>query len=169
MKEENSCCFSGHRPERLPWGYDEEDPRCRLFKERIIQSIEALYRQNVRHFISGMAQGTDLYFAEAILSLQSYYSDMSLECARPCESQADNWSQAQQLRYHSILSRCQYETMVQHTYSRGCMQRRNRYMVEHAAFLIAAYDGKAKGGTAQTVAFAEKKGLHLTILSPTER
>ena len=30
-----SCCFSGHRPGKLPWGDDEGDRRCLALKERL--------------------------------------------------------------------------------------------------------------------------------------
>ena len=30
-----SCCFSGYRPGKLPWGNDENDPRCRALKARL--------------------------------------------------------------------------------------------------------------------------------------
>ena len=42
--------------------------------------------------------------------------------------------------------------------------RRNRYMVDRSARLLAVYDGEPKGGTAQTLAYALRKGLHVTIL-----
>ena len=25
---QESCCFTGHRPGKLPWRYNEFDPRC---------------------------------------------------------------------------------------------------------------------------------------------
>ena len=67
-------------------------------------------------------------------------------------------------RYFSILERCNYETMVQHRYDRGCMMRRNHYMVDRASRILAVYDGIAKGGTAQTLAYAMGKGLEVCIL-----
>ena len=118
----------------------------------------------MRHFISGMARGADLYFAEAVLELRARRPDVVLECARPCESQADRWPEGERVRYQGILDRCDYETLVQHRYDRWCMMRRNRYMVDRSARLLAVYDGVPKGGTAQTLAYALRKGLHVTIL-----
>ena len=45
-----SCCFTGHRPGKLPWGYAEEDPRCRLLKERIADAVEGAYQRRCLHF-----------------------------------------------------------------------------------------------------------------------
>ena len=32
-----SCCFSGHRPGKLPWGDDEGDRRCLALKEPVLR------------------------------------------------------------------------------------------------------------------------------------
>ena len=67
---ERTCCFTGHRPEKLPWGWDEEDPRCRRLKEKLRDAVETAYEEGMRHFICGMARGCDFYFAEAVLDLR---------------------------------------------------------------------------------------------------
>ena len=159
-----TCCFTGHRPDKLPWREREGDPRCVQLKQSIFQAVEAVYEAGVRHFISGMARGCDLYCAEAVLELRRERRDITLECARPCETQADSWPAAEQARYQSILARCDFETLVQHGYDRFCMMRRNRYMVDRSSRLIAVYNGVPKGGTAQTLAYALKKGLDTVII-----
>ena len=37
MERETTCCFTGHRPGKLPWRDDETDPRCVALKESIRQ------------------------------------------------------------------------------------------------------------------------------------
>ena len=32
MERRRSCCFTGHRPRKLPWGSNEEDP-CAIFRK----------------------------------------------------------------------------------------------------------------------------------------
>lgn len=86
-----SCCFSGHRPGKLPWGDDEGDRRCLALKERLWNAMEAAYEQGYRHFICGMAQGCDLYFCELALALRQLHGDVTVEAAIPCPSQADGW------------------------------------------------------------------------------
>lgn len=168
MQKSTTCCFTGHRPEKLPWGMDETDPRCIRLKAKMDQVLETAYQKGMRHFICGMAQGSDLYFAEAVLKLRHYYPDVTLEAARPCETQARSWPEREQKRYQSILDQCNYETLVQHTYSPGCMQRRNRYMVDHAQLVIAVYNGEPKGGTAQTLSYALRNRRDTCILEPEE-
>ena len=41
MRRDISCCFTGHRPEKLPWGGDERDPRCLEIKDKLAASVEA--------------------------------------------------------------------------------------------------------------------------------
>ena len=91
MEQTETCCFTGHRPDKLPWGIRENDPRCADLKARLAAALEAEYDAGSRHFICGMARGADLYFAEAVLDLRERRSGVTLEAARPCESQASRW------------------------------------------------------------------------------
>ena len=54
--------------------------------------------------------------------------------------------------------------MVQHTYTPGCMGRRNRYMVDRSSLLLAVYDGIPRGGTMNTLAYAMRQGVQTVIL-----
>lgn len=165
MTPETTCCFSGHRPPRLPWGNDETDPRCLALKARLAQVLEDAWAQGYRHFLCGMAQGTDLYFCQAVVDLRTRHPGVTLEAAVPFAGQADRWPEADQHRRLALLDQCDLETMVQHTYTPGCMGRRNRYMVDRSSLLIAVYDGVPQGGTMNTLAYAMRKGLETVILS----
>ena len=155
---QTACCFTGHRPAKLPWGDDESDVRCLALKARIRAAVESAILEGMEHFICGMAEGCDLYFCEIVLELKARYPHITLEAALPCPTQADKWSEASRARYRALLVRCDYETMVSAAYSSGCMQRRNRYMVDHASLLIAAHDG-VPGGTRNTIEYALKRGV----------
>ena len=165
MDTSHTCCFTGHRPDKLPWGYDERDPRCLALKGSMAREIEGLYRRGFRHFISGMALGCDIYFAEAALALREQYPDLSVEGAVPFPAQADHWPEAQRLRWQDILARCDLETVVQQHYDRFCMFRRDRYMVDRSAAVLAVFDGTA-GGTQYTLNYAMEKKLEILLLDP---
>lgn len=121
---QESCCFTGHRPAKLPWGYNERDPRCVRLKERIADAVLLAYQEGYRHFLCGMAQGCDLYFCEAVLALRERYPEVTVEAAIPCPTQADAWPEAERDRYRELVARVDMETMVSDTYSSTCMQRR---------------------------------------------
>ena len=163
MTPETTCCFSGHRPPRLPWGSNEADPRCLALKERLAAAVEDAYDKGMRHFMCGMARGADFYFCDAVLELRERRSGVTLEAVIPCEEQAARWSERERERWFSLVERCDGETMLQHHYDKGCMLRRNRYLVDHSSMLIAVYDGML-GGTMYTLSYAMKRGLETVIL-----
>lgn len=150
---------------QAPLGENEDDPRCRALKVRLRDALDAAYEAGYRHFICGMAQGCDLYFCELALALRQRHGDVSVEAAIPCPTQADGWPRAQQERYRRLVAACDYETLVQSSYSPGCMQRRNRYMVDHAALLLAVHDGQP-GGTRRTMEYAMRRGLQIVDIPP---
>ena len=158
-----TVCFSGYRPEKLPWGYDEEDRRCAALKARLYRAAETACAEGYRHFICGMARGVDTYCAEIVLSLRRQYPDITLEAAIPCLSQSHGWTAAQQERYRDLLALCNYRTVVQEKYDPGCMHRRNRYMVDHSSLLLAVHDGST-GGTRYTIEYALRRRKDVLIL-----
>ena len=163
VEREKTCCFTGHRPNKLPWGENENDPRCLALKEAIQKQVEKAYDKGYRHFICGMAKGCDFYFCEAAQALRDERPGVTVEAAIPCESQADKWSEKDRERYFRLVGLCDFETVVQHHYDRGCMLRRNRYMVDHSSLLIAAFDGTL-GGTMYTVTYAMKHETEVEII-----
>ncbi|MBQ9349316.1 MAG: DUF1273 family protein [Oscillibacter sp.] len=160
---QESCCFTGHRPDKLPWRYNETDPRCMALKERITNAVEAACREGYRHFLCGMAAGCDLYFCEAVLNLRQIRPEVTVEAAIPCPTQADDWPSEQRRRYERLVAACDYQTMVSQVYTPQCMLRRDRYMVDHAALLIAAFNG-TPGGTRYTLEYAMRRGLEIVDL-----
>ena len=160
---QESCCFTGHRPSKLPWGMDETDARCLRLKARIAVALEAGYQSGYRRFIGGMALGWDLYFCEAALALRAQYPGVTVEAALPCPTQTEGWPREQQLRHARLVAACDLETVVSREYTAGCMLRRDRYMVDHASLLIAAFDG-SPGGTRYTMEYAMRQGLEITDL-----
>ena len=154
-----TCAFSGHRPEKLPWGTDESDPHCVALKIIMERQLRKLCESGVDHFICGMARGTDQYFLELLVKLKKEYG-FTVEAAIPCPSQPDSWPREDQKRYYRNLGHCDSVYMAQEAYSEGCMDRRNRYMVEHADILMTVFDG-SPGGTASTVAYARARGVKI--------
>ena len=152
------CAFTGHRPEKLPWGTQEEDPRCAALKRQIAKAIDRAVEAGAFCFACGMARGCDLYFAEAVLERKTKRPELRLEAWLPCRGQADRWPEADRKRYEGLLSQCDRVIFVEERYSEGCMLRRNRAMLDRAGRLISVYSGSG-GGTGQAVRYARSKGL----------
>ena len=152
------CAFTGHRPQRLPWGSREEDSRCAALKQRMEEAVEQAAARGCRTFLCGMARGCDTYFAEIVLS-----KGFRLEAMLPCPEQADRWPETDRRRYRDLLLRCDAIHVVEAVYSEGCMLRRNHAMVDRADLLITVYDGSG-GGTGSTVSYAVGKGVEIIPL-----
>ena len=166
---ERCCAFTGHRPRKLPWGYNEADSRCVALKQALSEQIVRLVGTGYSDFFSGMAEGVDVWAAMAVLDLKKDNPALKLHCVLPCEGQADGWSASAQELYFSILGQADDIVYVSREYSKDCMLKRNRYLVDHAACLLAVYNGEWRGGTAMTVRYAQKLGRNVIIMNPHTR
>ena len=162
-KRETTCCFTGHRPVKLPWGMNEQDPRCVKLKEQLSATLEGIYESGYRRFICGMAIGCDTYFAEAVLRLREEHEDVTLEAAIPCDGQDAKWNRKQQETYARLLKQCDVATHVSHSYTPNCMMRRNEYMIDCSSLLLACFNGHSSG-TMSTILYAERSGVRTIIL-----
>ena len=53
----------------------------------------------------------------------------------------------------------------EHGYTKSCMFNRNRYLVNNADMLLAAFDGQS-GGTEITIRYARQKGIQVCFIRP---
>lgn len=162
----SACAFTGHRPERFSFGYDENDERCLSVKTLMLDWITAFIIGGVRTFYTGMALGVDQWAASIVLDMKQQYSGVRLIALVPCKTQADKWSEDQRNRYKKILDECDEVIILNEHYTRGCMHQRNRMLVERTEYLLAVYDGGNDGGTAYTVNFARKNNRQITTIHP---
>ncbi len=155
--EGNTCCFTGHRPHKLPWGSNETDERCIQFKHRLFEAVSDAYTEGYRRFMCGMAIGCDTWFCETLLEMKPFCPELYIQAVLPCETQANRWTERDRSRYFSLLPRCDEVTTLQTAYTADCMTRRNIYMVDRSGLVMAAFDGSF-GGTMQTVNYAVRQG-----------
>ena len=160
-----AVAFSGHRPRKFPWKYDETAPDCVALKQTLRENVEKFIRQGIIHYLSGMAEGTDIWAAEAVLAAREANKKIKLHCVLPCVSQSDKWSAASRERYRSILNLAD-GVYVNREYRRDCMLERDRFLVSHSTILFAVYNGEKRGGTAATVRYARKMGREIFTLAP---
>ena len=158
-----TCCFTGHRPQKLPWGGRETDPRCLALKAELAARLEGLYELGCRRFLCGMAIGCDMYFAEAVLALREAHPDVRLEAAIPFGDQPGRWNERQRRRYNGLIDAADAVTVLQTVYTPECMMRRNRWMVDRSGILLACCDGRP-GGTMNTILYAERSGVRVILI-----
>ena len=80
---------------------------------------------------------------------------------REIQSQSNECSW--QRLYHDVLAEADLVRTISPSYTRGCYQIRNCWMVDHSALVIAAYNG-SNGGTQNTIFYAEKQGVSVRIV-----
>ena len=163
---ERCCAFTGHRPKKFPWGYNEADARCVALKRALAAEIAKLVDAGYTDFFSGMAEGTDAWAAMTALALKKENPTLKIHCILPCEGQVDGWSTSARELYFSILEQADEAVYVRREYREGCMLERNRYLVDHAACLLAVYNGEWRVGTAMTVRYARKLGREVIVINP---
>jgi len=155
-KKIQTCCFSGHR--NLPQGEELDLLKCRL-RAAIVERI----KDGVRYFGSGGAVGFDTLAAHEVLYLKQTYPNIHLILVLPCPNQDKFWGKQQKNRFGDLLSKSDKTVYLSAFFFEGCMQARNRHLVENSAYMIT-YCEKPSGGTAYTVALAQENGLTITFL-----
>ncbi|MBO5733381.1 MAG: DUF1273 family protein [Clostridia bacterium] len=142
----NSCCFTGHRNVTVLARKEIIPPLC--------EKIEQLINEGVAVFINGGALGFDALSALCVLSLKVKYPHIKLKIYVPHQGQEDRWSEENKKTYRYILSKADEVKILAPFHSVGCMQTRNRRMVDDSDCVIA-YVRKNSGGAYYTACYAE--------------
>ena len=145
----NVACFSGHR--NIPQNRDE-------LKKRLKNEVLNLIEKGVTFFGAGGALGFDMLAEETVLELKQKYTHIKLILVLPCppEQQTLKWNDEQKQRYFSILNQADKVRILSPIYTRDCMFKRNRHLVNNSAYLIC-YLREGQGGTFFTVKYAESQ------------
>ena len=154
--QEKTCCFTGHR--ELP---EEQLPQ---LKQALFKVIVRLASQGVTRFACGGALGFDTLAAQMVLMVKEAFPQIELLLILPCKTQEKYWPKEDQEIYREILARADRVVFVSETYIQGCMQKRNRLLVEGSSVCVC-YCTKKQGGTFYTVRYARQKGLDLINLA----
>ena len=154
-----SCCFTGYRPEKMPFKIDKSDPGYIEFENRLINKIIELINAGCTTFISGMATGFDIIAAECVLEATELinHTSVSLICAIPFIEQSKYYSALWKEKYNRLLQKCDNAILISDKYYKGCFMKRNIFMVDNSDIVLTFYDGKP-GGTKNTVNYAEGLG-----------
>jgi len=153
---EITACFTGHRAiarELLP-----------VLRFRLEAELRRAYSTGYRFFLCGGALGFDTLAAQAVLSLRAELPDLRLIMILPCGDQDRFWSAREQRIYQQILTEADHCRVLADRYSAGCMQSRNRFLVDHATLCIC-YFLHPRGGTFQTVRYAFSEDLTIVNLA----
>ena len=156
----HTICVTGHRPKRL-YGYDLKDSRWSELYDRF---QKMLVEKNCTDAITGMALGVDTIFALAVINLRDEKKyPIKLHCAVPCHNLSEPWFNDEDInRFQHILDVADEVVYVTDSdYVQGCLEKRNKYMVDHSDEVISVWTGSA-GGTKHCIEYAQYKGKVVT-------
>jgi uncharacterized phage-like protein YoqJ len=173
-----TCSFTGHRPDKLPGGYNWNS-ECnqqlgRLIREQVIRLIT---EYGVDTFIFGGALGIDqMAFAICLKLKRTKYKHIKLILAMPFEGQDSVWRQESKDILQSQRDSANLVVIVDELdgYRVSCvpvgeyhpdkMKKRNEYLVDNSHYLISVWDG-TPGGTGSCVSYAhQQRGSGRTII-----
>ena len=147
---EKTCCFTGHRPEKI-------NTPIEIIKKNLEKEIRHAIDLGYDTFLTGMASGTDTWAAEIVLNLKAKGTPIRLACAIPFKGVERNRSEELQKRFHEILDAADDAVYMSKKYARWVFLSRDEWMVENSSYVIAVYNG-TKGGTEFAVDYAKKMG-----------
>ena len=150
--KEKTCCFTGHRALLK----DKLSSISNCLEKTIIKYINEGYR----YFGSGGALGFDTLAAETIIQLKERYPYIKLILVLPCISQTKGWMESDIRKYNNIKLHADKIVYVSKEYTKDCMFKRNRHLVNYSSLCICYLD-KTFGGTAYTVNHAKKNNLKI--------
>ena len=150
--KENTCCFSGHRDitasESPDIAYQLE---LKVF-DLISQGFTSLY--------DGGAIGFDVLAAKTVIKAKKLFPHVKLNLILPCKDHDKKWKEPDRNEYKEILSKADYIEYVSERYTRDCMFRLNRRLVDSSSVCLC-YLNKNKGWTAYTVVYAKNQGVRI--------
>lgn len=147
---EKTICFTGHRkipPEKL-----------KVISRRLKATLIQLIKNGYLYFGAGGALGFDTLAAQTVLDLKQQFPQIKLILVLPCLTQANSWSERDKEMYEYIKGQADKVVYTSQEYTRGCMHKRNRHLVDNSVVCVC-YLTEDTGGTAYTVKYASEKGL----------
>lgn len=148
--KERTACFTGHRT--IPF------LQRRKIEKRTEEALIEAIKQGYQFFGAGGALGFDTLAAQTVLRLKETYPQIKLILVLPCLSQARGWRPEDIAEYERIKAAADKVVYTSQEYTRDCMFKRNRHLVDNSSLCIA-YLTENSGGTAYTVDYARFKGL----------
>ena len=153
---QHRCCFTGHRPQKLTRSEAE-------IKRDLELQIRAAIQDGYTTFITGMAYGIDIWAGEIVCRLRETNSALHLIAAVPFPDFEGRWSTDWKRAYASLLEQADLVRYICPRYNPGAYQQRNEWMVDHAARVIAVFNGE-KSGTKNTIDYAQRVGVPIVTI-----
>lgn len=161
-----SCAFTGDKPDRFKFGYNEDGPEFEALRIKLITQIVNLCYEGVKTFYTKMEIGINIWCAEIVLSLQEDFNNLKLICVIPYTGQEKKWSSENQMRYRHLIENCSNIVFISKGYTDTCYLESTHYVVDHSDILLAVYgdDDSVERSADQAVLYAQSKGKRILFI-----
>ncbi len=138
-----TCAVTGHR--EMKWDLD---------KLHLKEIFLSLIKKGYDTFLCGMALGFDTLCFKILEEIREK-NDIKIVACIPCKTQDKSFSKEEKENYAKMVCSADKVILVSENYTPYCMQKRNVFMVDNSSILVA-YLKQLKGGTFNTVQYADK-------------
>ena len=150
------CAFTGHRPEKII------GKESYVIKE-LRAAIETAINEGYTTFITGCSRGVDLWAADIVLEMRRHDKRLKLICAIPFDGFEEKWPVDWKKHLGLVKKQADWIQVISKEYSADVYQRRNVWMVNRAAKIIAVCNGEPSG-TLNTIRYAEDQKVTIHMI-----
>lgn len=166
QKQEFHIAFSGHRPALLNIrnAYDYNQPFYQVMQSTLRRAIEKILQENPNQIIvghSGMAQGADFIWSQALIQLKEEHPEnVRFVADLATKNQSNSWSDDQKQIYQNLLSKA--DEIIDHSQNhqsknQDVFDARDREMIEQADQLISVLNPNlTNSNTAKAIKYAKE-------------
>lgn len=151
-----TSCFTGHR--KIPAS------EIKNIEKQLDEIIEKLYQKGVIFYGAGGSYGFDLLAEKAVIRARNRHKEIKLILVLPCKNQEKYWTEDNKTTFAKIKNQADKIVYTSEIYSKDCMYKRNRHLVDFSGYCVA-YLSKNSGGTAFTVNYARQNGVEIFNLA----
>ena len=152
IDRKRTACFTGHR--KIP-AYDIQN-----IEKQLDEIIEKLYQKGVIFYGAGGSYGFDMLAEMAVIRAKNRHNEIKLILVLPCKNQDKYWTEDNKAAFAEIKNQADKIVYLSENYSKDCMHKRNRHLVNFSGYCVA-YLNKNSGGTAFTVNYARQNELEI--------
>ena len=156
---EKTACFTGHRPEKLPFSVCDEEKLNKL-KSVIYKHVYGAALCGYDTFFCGMQRGVDIWAGIEVLRVKLLFPDIRLICVCPYEVEYRRRTGADEAEYSMLIAQSSAHIVIGDRPSVSNYHVRNRFMVDRSSLVIGAIavDGS---GTSSTLNYAARSGVKI--------
>ena len=167
----HTCVIAGHSPDKVRWDcVSAGSSDASEMKATVTSILEKLIREKgVNTFLCGMTRGMSLLMAGYVIKLKKKYPDIRLKCYVPDQGFLQSWPEDQKALFLRTTEKSSAAYYLSDDPNRYIYRTRREYMIDNAAYLLAAYIPGREGGTGEMVRYAYEHGRIVIIVDPETR